>query len=189
MIFNMLFVGSVSSGDTLTAKDAFQLPHTFGAGLSWNYHDKWRVGIDYTFEKWSSVKYPYSAEDAWESTKGKMLDKHGISAGLEFIPKPQGIRWADRLRYRAGISYSTPYTRVEKGANWTDGPSNLCVSLGMGLPIATKWGQTGAYPTVNIAAQYERVKPKASGMITENYFRLCLGITFNERWFWKWKVR
>ena len=41
---------------------------------------------------------------------------------------------------------------------------------------------------VNLALQYEHVKPKMAGMVTENYIRLNIGISFNEKWFMKWKV-
>ena len=41
---------------------------------------------------------------------------------------------------------------------------------------------------LNLAVQYERVKPQFSGMVTENYLRFSIGLTFNERWFMKWKV-
>ena len=39
---------------------------------------------------------------------------------------------------------------------------------------------------VNISAQW--VQRSADGLIRENAFRLNLGITFNERWFMKWKL-
>ena len=38
-----------------------------------------------------------------------------------------------------------------------------------------------------ISSHIER-KPSVAGQITETYLRLSLGITFNERWFMKWKV-
>ena len=42
------------------------------------------------------------------------------------------------------------------------------------------------FPFLNISAQY--VNNYASGMIKENAFRINIGLTFNERWFAKWKV-
>ena len=62
----------------------------------------------------------------------------------------------------------------------------IALVMGVAIPIQNGWSNRSV---VNIAAQYERVEPKFSGMIAENYFRLCLGITFNEMWFSKWKVR
>ena len=42
---------------------------------------------------------------------------------------------------------------------------------------------------VNIAFQWGRSVPSVSSLITENYLRLNVGITFNERWFMKWKIQ
>ena len=32
------------------------------------------------------------------------------------------------------------------------------------------------------------MQPKFKGMVSEEYFRICLGLSFNERWFMKWKA-
>jgi hypothetical protein len=39
---------------------------------------------------------------------------------------------------------------------------------------------------LNISGQF--VRTEATGMIKENTFRINIGLTFNERWFAKWKV-
>jgi hypothetical protein len=40
--------------------------------------------------------------------------------------------------------------------------------------------------SLNISAQY--VNNSAAGLIKENTFRINIGLTFNEKWFAKWKV-
>ena len=40
---------------------------------------------------------------------------------------------------------------------------------------------------LNISGQW--VKASAKDLITENTFRINIGLTFNERWFNKWKVK
>ena len=42
---------------------------------------------------------------------------------------------------------------------------------------------------INISGQAVHVRPNAPGMITENYLRLNIGLSFNEAWFDKWKVK
>ena len=39
---------------------------------------------------------------------------------------------------------------------------------------------------LNISGQW--VHQSAKSLITENTFRINIGLTFNERWFMKWKV-
>ncbi len=174
------------SGDTIVSHDAFALPHTFGAGLTWSYKNSLRVGFDYNWQKWGGVKSPSLVSAPGEkldyvSRTGNYSDMHKFTLGAEYVPDPEGLRWYQRMRYRLGLSYTTPYTRVDG----RDGPKDYLVSLGVGVPIMNK-NNYRSY--VNISAQYERVEPKFAGMITENYLRICVGISFNERWFMKWKV-
>ena len=178
--------GTIASGDTLVAKDAFQLPHSFGAGLTWSYDNRLRIGADYTYQQWADVKSPKvvegpHGEQRYAAVTGDYLNLHKINVGAEYYPNPDGVRWRQHVRYRAGFSYTSPYTKV----NGQDGPCSYLVSLGVALPIINRYNNRSL---LNISAQYERIEPKYAGMITENYLRVCVGITFNERWFMKWKV-
>lgn len=176
---------TITSGDTLRLHDTYAVPHSFGAGLAWNYNNRLRIAADYTLQKWGELTFPsVETRDGTLSLvekSGMYKDMHRIAAGIDFVNRPDGFRWRDFVRYRAGVSYTSSYTRVDG----RDGPTSLLVSAGVGLPI---FNQHNNRSLINVALQYERVKPKAEGMITENYLRICLGITFNERWFMKWKV-
>ena len=186
--YNQKVVSStVSGGDTLTCRNAFQLPHTFGAGLAWTYKNSLRVGADYTFQKWGNVRYPsVVATDEYDtqgyvSQTGLLSDMHQVSVGAEYVPNPEGLRWRQHVRYTAGFSYSTPYIKTDMGK----GPKHYLASLGISLPITNMYNNR---TRLNIAAQYEHVKPSMPGMITERYIRLSIGISFGERWFMKWKA-
>lgn len=179
--------GSVSAGDTLSCNDAFELPHTFGAGLVWQHGESLRLGADYTYQKWGDVRYPtlvntdaYGTQ-AYMTTKGQLTDMHQISAGMEYVPNPNGLRWGQRVRYTAGFAYSTAY--IMTGAD--KGPKHYLASVGISLPIINMYSNR---TRLNIAAQFEHVKPSMPGMIKENYLRLSIGLSFDERWFMKWKA-
>lgn len=175
---------TVAEADTLTIPNAYQLPHTFGVGLTWSHKNSLRVGVDYTFQKWSSVKYPQFASGetlTYYTDKGSFTDRHRISIGAEYVRNAEGLRWRDRVRYRAGFAFSTPYAKIDG----RDGPRDYTASIGAAIPIINLHNNRSV---LNVSAQYERVQPRFSGMITENYFRLSIGLTFNERWFMKWKA-
>ena len=106
---------------------------------------------------------------------------HKETVGAESIGAPEGHHWRARVRYRLGFSYTTPYIM----ANGQKGPKDYLVSAGVGLPIINNRNNRSI---LYLAVQYERVKPQFSGMVTENYLRFSIGLTFNERWFMKWKV-
>ena len=84
-----------------------------------------------------------------------------------------------RIRYRLGASYTTPYYNI----NNHEGPKELSVSAGFGIPIINTLNNRSV---LNVSGQW--VHLSGDGLITENTFRLNIGITFNERWFMKWKV-
>lgn len=171
-----------ATGDTTRISNAFELPHTFGLGATWNHRNRLRVGFDYTLQLWDGCRTPELINNEYQISTNSFTNSHTFTLGGEYVRRPNSAYWYQQIRYRVGLSMSTPYTK----ANGVDGPRRYTASLGLGIPIRNGWNNRSV---VNIAAQYERVEPKFSGMITENYFRLCLGITFNEMWFSKWKVR
>lgn len=178
---------TVTWGDSISVSDAYQFPHSFGVGLTWEHKNSLRVGVDYTYQKWSKLKFPQvvttSTDDEikYVTKTGNFTDLHKIAVGFEYVPNPEGLRWRERIRYRAGFSYSTPYVKIDG----LDGPRSYVASAGIALPIINMYNNRSL---LNLSFQYERVKPKSPGLITENYFRICLGLSFNERWFMKWKV-
>ena len=92
----------------------------------------------------------------------------------------QSRKWSDRVRYRFGASYATPYYYI----NGVDGPKEYSVSAGVGIPLVNYWNNRSI---LNISFQYAR--QEAKNLIKENTFRINIGLTFNENWFSKWKVR
>lgn len=183
--YDQQFHSSTYSGDTIWLKDAYQWPHSFGAGLMWNYKSKVHVGFDYSLTKWGDCKSPiYRAGNntiSYTSEKGLLKDQHKIAIGADFTPNPSSFKWHNRIHYRIGASMRTPYTKIDG----FDGPTSYNVSIGAGIPIANTYS-TRCH--LNVAFQYEHVKPKYEGMVKENYLRLCIGISFNEMWFAKWKA-
>ena len=101
-----------------------------------------------------------------------------MSFGAEFVPQRNSKNYFNRIRYRLGAYYSDPYAKV----NEYEGAREYGASFGFGFPILR------SNSILNISGQYINVKPKVAGMLEENYLRVNIGLTFNERWFMKWKV-
>lgn len=179
--------GTVQAADTLVADKAWSLPHIFGGGLTWEHSNSLRIGVDYTLQQWSKAKQPMLEQTpggtlVYQGSSAGYRDAQRFTIGAEYVKDPQGLTWASRVRYRAGFTYSEPYTVIDGH----DGPKSYLATIGAAFPIINVHNNR---TFVNVAAQYEHVKPSMPGMLTENYFRLNLGITFNERWFMKWKVQ
>lgn len=176
----------VLAADTLVAHDAWSLPQTIGGGISWQWKNSLRVGFDYTLQQWGNCKQPtlITASNGvlqYAGQKTNYTDTHRYTFGVEYVKDPYGLNWASRIRYRAGFSYGDAYIKIDDKT----GPKSYLATVGAALPIINMYNNR---TFVNVSAQYECVKPQTPGQIKETYLRLCLGITFNERWFLKWKV-
>ena len=160
-------------GDTI--KNAFSLPHTFGVGVTYVYDNRLTVGLDYTLQKWADADFP---NDFFKEETDQFSNRSKISLGAEYLPDYNGRNYFQYIRYSAGVYYSTPYAKV----NGQEGSREYGVSFGLGLPLFR------SKSVLNISGQYVKVSPKVKGLLEENYLRLNIGLTFNERWFMKWKV-
>ena len=159
------------------------LPNFFGVGLMWNHNDKWKVGADYTLQQWSSVKFPsYETNGSVSSFALRdniLTDRHKLTLGGDFCPAPFSRNFFNRIHYRAGVSYATPYIKVYGN----DGPTEMSASIGFGIPIINPYNNRSF---LNVSAQW--VRSTAKNYIKENVFRINVGLTFNELWFKKWKL-
>ena len=172
-------VTSSISRDTTIFKNGFDLPMSFGAGLTYVYDKRLTVGLDYSIQKWSKAKF---------FNEYSLCDRSKISLGAEFVPSPNRRNYFGRIRYRAGAYYSDPYVKVANGVDansntiLSKGAREYGVSAGFGLPIFQ------SKSILSISGQYTKVEARTPNMISENYLKLSVGITFNEAWFMKWKV-
>ena len=184
----------MDSGDTLTVdidKNAFDLPMKYSGGLAWQHKNNLLVSADYSFTGWGSCRVPTMIATTegvtYHSIKGSYRNSSQIKAGLEWTPNPMAMRgYFNHVKYRMGVSYTTPYLAFGKNT----GPSETSVSIGAGLPINNSINRrAGIHPTINLGLQWLRRAPADKSLITENYFVINLGVTFNERWFMKYKIQ
>ncbi len=175
LIYDEMLDGNTSEvSDTLRQFNEFRIPLRAGAGLTYS-REKWLAGVDASFDNWSDAVF---FGNDW--MKGR--ERLKISAGGSYQHDKTNHNLFLRSAYRAGVYYTTPYYKI--GNN--DGPKEFGVSIGASLPIINRWNNM---IEVEISGQYAHIKPSAPGLIEENYLRLCLGLSFNERWFAKWQVQ
>ena len=180
-VMNLSTSSSAGDGTELSINEPFSLPLTIGVGASLIRKKSLTVAADYTLQKWGSLDYPVfnNAKGTYTLQGGYLLDRHKVAAGLDWQPKPLGRKFYQLVHYRLGVSYATPYYKI----GTQDGPGELTVSGGFGIPIYNSWNNRS---TLNISAQW--VRNTGCDLIKENMFRINIGLTFNERWFAKWKV-
>lgn len=166
-------LGDSETGATINTKDTvatFGLPMSFGVGVSYVYDDRLTVGADFTLQNWGSVEYM--------NQKDALCNRTKIAVGAEFLPNPLGRSYFAHVKYRLGAYYSQPYYKIdgERAAK------EYGVTAGFGLPIPR------TRSVLSLSAQYVRTQGTKSMFLNENTLRICVGVTFNERWFFKRKV-
>lgn len=177
-----------SAGDSLevVAKNAFDLPYAFGAGASWIHNSNLMVAADYKQERWADCRMPEMSTQSgtltYLPTKGSYMNRHKVTLGSQYVIDPLDRHYINRIQWRLGANYATPYLVVNKH----DGPSEFCLTAGAGLPISNNITKA---TMVNVSIQWMRRSPSVSNQITENYFMFSLGASINERWFEKFKIQ
>ena len=164
-------------------KDGLKLPATISGGVMINIKNRLRIGADYQLQKWAETGFPeYKVNNNIPSfvvNEKYYDDRQKFTIGGEYCKNANSRKFFDTIRFRAGAAYSTPYYYI----NGQEGPKEISVSAGFGIPITNLWNNRSL---LNVSGQW--VRTQASGLINENTFRINVGITFNERWFMKWKV-
>lgn len=170
--------GTVTEPPVSVIDNALSIPHSFGFGLSWQHANRLTVGLDYTLQKWGALDFPEinNTTGNYVLKSGLLKDRSKFTLGCEWTPNPLSQHFLSRVNYRVGASLATPYVNI----NGKEGPKEYSVSAGFGIPI------NKGRSCFNLSGQW--VHSPSTGFITENTFRVNIGITFNERWFMKWKV-
>jgi hypothetical protein len=173
---------NVNNADTTlhTVENGLSLPMTYGVGAAWYHGNKLMVGADVTLQKWGSLDFPViNSQGQYALESGLLKDRWQVKVGADYVPDALNRSYLRRVHYRMGAGYTTPYYSI----NGNNGPKELSVSAGLGLPLQNSYNNRSV---LNLGVQW--VHTSATGMITENTFRINLGLTFNERWFAKWKI-
>lgn len=176
---------SSGSSTTVTTNDLpgkYELPATLGMGVTYNYNQQLTVGAGVTHQNWgkASFTYPVMNDGSIENviSDNYFRNRTKVALGAEYIPNPMGRNYLARIKYRVGGYYAKPYYQIEGSGACNE----YGVTAGFGLPIPR------TYSVVSMSLQYARTEAKQANFIDENTLRICIGLTFNERWFFKRKV-
>jgi hypothetical protein len=158
---------------TVSRDSVFEMPESFGLGFTYNELGKITVGADVSYQRWANAKY-YNQANVFDN-------RLKLNAGGELIPDHTGSSFLKRTRYRAGLSYANSYLIVrdlkykEYGAY-----------LGFGIPLPDRRTDQRSY--LNLSFEYSIIRPESRPLHDEQYFRVSLSYTFNERWFFKQRL-
>jgi hypothetical protein len=166
-------LGNTTTGATTSYRDTvatFGIPLSLGAGVTYVYDNRLTVGLDVMLQKWSNVTYM--------NENNAFCDRSKIAIGAEYLPNEMSKNYLSLIRYRLGAYYSKPYYKI----NGVRAANEYGITVGFGLPLPR------SHSLLSLSAQYVRTQGTESRFLNENTLRICVGVTFNERWFFKRKV-
>ncbi|GHU58133.1 membrane protein [Bacteroidia bacterium] len=170
---NSFSTNTAMSGSAITGQDttnqAFDIPNSFGAGISYVKQNKLTLAADILYENWANARFFDKKDD--------FKNRIRVAAGGEYIPNYQNRFFFSRIRYRAGVHYSNSYLNVNESSY-----NEMGASIGLGLPLIDQRSY------LNLSFEYVKIKPESRMLIDEQYLRFTVNYTFNERWFFKFKV-
>jgi len=154
-----------------------KIPTTFSLGLGIGQEQRWMVGGEYSFQKFSEFSNEFLDGDNIEYE-----DASSFALGGYFVPDFTDIdSYFNRVVYRAGVRLdNTGYIVNEKDI------SNFGITFGMGFPLGFE------YSNLNLGLEVGRRGTTMNNLVRESYFKVSIGLSLNasgpNRWFQKRQI-
>jgi hypothetical protein len=157
---------------TADNKGQIVLPSGYNVGFQFEKASKWMIGAEYESISWTDYRFFGQSDNMANSTQ--------LRVGGYFIPGAiDGKTYASRITYRAGF-----YTGKDKiVANGTQLPI-WGATFGFGLPIKRFNAYSNQFTSINTSFEYGR-RGNGSVPVSENFFRINVGLSLSDLWFFK----
>ncbi len=165
--------------NVLNQTGEIDLPLSYRAGFAIektisDRYTRWRLGVDYNAARWSDYRF-------FEQTD-QVNDAWTIRLGGEYTPNLLSSRSAwQRTTYRAGFYTGKDYLNPDG-----NGYNVWAITTGFGFFIRKYDRDVNKVALINTAFEYGKRGSKVNN-ITENFFKLSVGITLTDYWFFKRK--
>jgi hypothetical protein len=151
----------------------FSLGNALGVGLSYQFDKRLTLGLD--------VQRRNFGESVFMGVQDSLKDQTRVAVGMEYLPSTDTQYFYQAMRYRAGFQWTDQYLKV---------PGKLrsaSLSFGLGIPLR-KYPPVGQMSMINLGFEVGKLFTPNANMINETYFKMTLGVTFNEVWFFHFKL-
>lgn len=147
----------------------FTLPAKYSIGAGIGEFNKWFVGAEYSSLGSSS----YEGSFDFRNDGGGYEDASQFKVGGFYIPNYNSVSsYLDRVVYRAGFRYDGTGLVINN-----ESIKEFGISFGLGLPVGS------TFSNANLGLELGRRGTKDSGLIQENFLRVSIGLSLNDKWF------
>jgi hypothetical protein len=129
---------------------------------------KWLIGGKMAYQKTAAQANSYN-----ESSNVEYGKYGSLSLGGYYVPNYSSFSsYAKRIVYRGGLRYEKTGLIVN-----SESINDMGLTLGLGLPI------TGSSSNVNIGLELGKRGTTNASLVQENYAKISVGFSFNDKWF------
>ncbi|OJW79375.1 MAG: hypothetical protein BGO69_19480 [Bacteroidetes bacterium 46-16] len=153
---------------TLTGtKGTLKLPMSYSIGAQLMNGDKWSAGLDFSAVQWSQFRN-FGMVDS-------VTNSYRMGLGGAYTPNPLSIHnYLQRITYRLGAYYGKDHVYI-KGTDI----NYYALTFGFSLPFKRYSDR------IHTAFEIGKRGTEANGLVKENFFKMSLGISLNDKWFIK----
>lgn len=172
-------IDSLEVGNTI--KGDIKIPASYAFGFMFQktsvdisgVYDRWSVGADFLLSNWQDFRF-YNKKDA-------TINSWQFKLGGQWIPDAKNTKsYFSRVAYRAGFNIGKDYINADGNELKT-----FSFSIGLGLPVrSTRFSYQ--YSTIHTSLEIGK-RGSAANNITENFFKLSVGLSLSDIWFIKRK--
>lgn len=155
---------------------SLQIPTTTTLGIGFGEERKWFLGAEYSFQGLSSFTNEFIEIDNFSYE-----DASTFALGGYYVPDYTSFTsYLKRVTYRAGVRMDNTGMIV----NNTE-INDFGITFGVGLPLSSA---AGGFSNINVGFELGRRGTTDANLIQENYFRVNVGFSLNDKWFGKRKI-
>jgi hypothetical protein len=147
------------------------LPTNFKIGISLEKLLKYSIFADFAIGKNTQFVGINGKNEGFKNT-------YSFGVGGEYFPSFTSTKFLKQIGYRGGFNFGTsPYSHIKTGEQLKE----ASVAFGLALPLRNL-----SYINLNLIAG--KRGSIANGGLSENFTKISIGFTLNDRWFQKQKI-
>ncbi|MFK7813036.1 MAG: hypothetical protein AB8B59_11115 [Maribacter sp.] len=153
-----------------------KIPTKATVGLGFGEEKKWFLGAEYSVQDLSNYR-----NDFIEADNLNYQEASSFAFGGYFVPDYLSFTsYLKRVTYRAGARIANTGMMI----NDTE-INDFGITFGVGLPLSS---QAGGFSNINLGFEIGKRGTTEMMLIEENYFKINIGLSLNDRWFIKRKI-
>jgi hypothetical protein len=147
------------------------LPAMAGFGIGFKKDYKWLFQADYMMQQWSNFSQA--------GVKGNLSNSQRITAGFQYQPKQVGTgKFLGVTQYRLGVRW---YQTALELNNTQLSEMSANFSMSFPVPARVRIGEPVGRGTISF--EYGIRGTTDNNLIQENFYRITVGISLNDKWF------